>query len=135
MITHTLDGAYSDSGSQVLWEDRERVFLRGWRLDDNGIRHAVLIVLPAVGPPVPLKPRSSYGVRATKSVGHKFGVMRRAGSWIKAITLAQQQVMKSKVTNSPNSVGYSWILRRNNSASTSYRCLITSLFPELRLKS
>ena len=41
---------YSDSGSQVLWEDGERVFRRGWQLDDNGKR-AVLIVQPAAEHP------------------------------------------------------------------------------------
>src|SRR5215813_5036035 len=40
-----------DGGSQVLWEDDERVFRRGWRLDDNGKQHAVLIVLPAADHP------------------------------------------------------------------------------------
>src|SRR5215470_6475297 len=34
---------YSDDSSKILWEDGERVFRRGWRLDDNGKR-AVLIV-------------------------------------------------------------------------------------------
>jgi hypothetical protein len=30
-----------------LWEDGERVFRSGWRLDNDSIRHALLIVLPA----------------------------------------------------------------------------------------
>ena len=48
MVPHSLIGAYSDGDSQVLWEDGERVFHRGWQLDDNGKRRlAVLIVLPA----------------------------------------------------------------------------------------
>ena len=34
------------SGCQVLWEDGERVFCRGWRLGEDGSRSAVLIVLP-----------------------------------------------------------------------------------------
>ena len=51
MVPHSLNGAYSDSGSQILWEDGERVFRRGWRLDDNGQRRAVLIVLPAADHP------------------------------------------------------------------------------------
>jgi hypothetical protein len=45
MEPHSLTGAYSDGGSQVLSQDGERVFRRGWRLDDNGKR-AVLIALP-----------------------------------------------------------------------------------------
>jgi serine/threonine protein kinase len=51
MVPHPLDGAYSDNGSQILWEDGERVFRRGWRLDDNGQRRAVLLVVPAVEHP------------------------------------------------------------------------------------
>ena len=36
MVTHTLIGAYSDSSSQVSWEDGESVFRRSSRLDDTG---------------------------------------------------------------------------------------------------
>jgi nitrogen-specific signal transduction histidine kinase len=50
MVPHSLDGAYSESGSQILWEDGERIFRRGWRLDDNGKRLTMLIVQPAVEP-------------------------------------------------------------------------------------
>src|SRR5262249_59549952 len=50
MVPPSLNGAYSDGGSQVLWEDGERVFRRGWRLDDNGKR-AVLFVMPAADQP------------------------------------------------------------------------------------
>ena len=42
---------YSDGSSQVLWENGERVFSRGWRLDDNGNRLAVLLVAPAADHP------------------------------------------------------------------------------------
>src|SRR6516164_11738362 len=51
MEPHSLTGAYSDGGSQVLWEDGERVFRRGWRLDDDGKRSTVLTVLPAAEHP------------------------------------------------------------------------------------
>jgi PAS domain S-box-containing protein len=51
MVPQTGNGAYSDGGSQVLWEDGERVFRRGWRQDDNGRRRPVLIVLPAAEHP------------------------------------------------------------------------------------
>jgi PAS domain S-box-containing protein len=47
MVPHSLNVAYPDGGSQVLWEDGERVFRRGWRLDDEGKRCAVLLVAPA----------------------------------------------------------------------------------------
>jgi PAS domain S-box-containing protein len=46
----SLNDAYSDGGSQILWEDGEHVFRRGWRLGDNGKR-AVLMVLPAAENP------------------------------------------------------------------------------------
>src|SRR5262245_48528513 len=46
MMPHSLDG-----GSQVLWEDGERVFRRGWQLDNHGERRPVLIVLPATDHP------------------------------------------------------------------------------------
>ena len=47
MVQHSPIGAYADSGSHAEWEDGERVFSRGWRSDDDGIAHAVLIVRPA----------------------------------------------------------------------------------------
>jgi serine/threonine protein kinase len=49
-MPHSMQGTYSDEGSHVLWEDGERAFLRGWRLDDNGKR-AVLLVLPVSDQP------------------------------------------------------------------------------------
>src|SRR5262245_24167068 len=51
MVQHSLIGAYSDGGSQVLWQDGERTFRRGWRLDDDGTRRALLIVRPAAEHP------------------------------------------------------------------------------------
>src|SRR5215470_2449384 len=51
MVQQSLNIAYSDGSSQVLWEDGERVFSRGWRLDDNGNRIAVLLVAPATDDP------------------------------------------------------------------------------------
>src|SRR6516162_4746900 len=50
MVPHSVNGTYSDGSSQVLWEDGERVFRRGWGLDDNG-RRAVLLVMPAADQP------------------------------------------------------------------------------------
>jgi serine/threonine protein kinase len=40
-----------DGGSQVLWEDGERVFCRGWRVGNDGNRSAVLLVVPAAEHP------------------------------------------------------------------------------------
>ena len=42
-----------DDGFQVLWEDGDRVFCRGWRLGADGNRSAVLAVLPAAEHPAP----------------------------------------------------------------------------------
>jgi len=46
MMPHSLDG-----GSQVLRQDGECIFRRGWCLDGNDRQHAVLIVLPATDHP------------------------------------------------------------------------------------
>ncbi|RZN25589.1 AAA family ATPase [Bradyrhizobium sp. Leo121] len=51
MVQQSLNVAYSDGSSQALWEDGERVFSRGWRLDDNGNRVSVLLVAPAADHP------------------------------------------------------------------------------------
>src|ERR1700757_4339669 len=42
-----------DSSLRVLWEDDERVVCRGWRLDPDGQRMAVLAVWPAAEHPTP----------------------------------------------------------------------------------
>jgi hypothetical protein len=47
MMSYPLNGVNADGSGQVLWEDGERVFCRGWRLGDDGNRSAVLVVLPA----------------------------------------------------------------------------------------
>ena len=51
MVPHSLNVAYADSGSQILWRDSERIFHRGWRLDDDGKRRDVLIASPAANHP------------------------------------------------------------------------------------
>jgi len=51
MAPHSVIGAFSDGSSEVLWEDGERVFRRGWRLDDHSTRRRVLIALPAAEHP------------------------------------------------------------------------------------
>src|SRR5262249_61040362 len=45
------DKTVIESLSQVLWEDGERVFRRGWRPGDDGNQSAVLIVFPAADQP------------------------------------------------------------------------------------
>src|SRR5215467_8224276 len=51
MVPHSLNDGYSVGGSEIMWEDGERVFRRGWRQDDNDKQRAVLIVLPAAEHP------------------------------------------------------------------------------------
>jgi PAS domain S-box-containing protein len=46
-------GADAGSSLQVLWEDGERVFCKGWRDTADGERHAILAVLPAEQHPTP----------------------------------------------------------------------------------
>ncbi|HUO00248.1 MAG TPA: AAA family ATPase, partial [Bradyrhizobium sp.] len=51
MASVLKNSTYLNVSSQILWEDDERVFRRGWRLDDNGNRRSVLIALPAADLP------------------------------------------------------------------------------------
>jgi PAS domain S-box-containing protein len=46
-------GAKGDDGLQVLWDDGDRVVCRGWRLDADGNRGAVLAVLSTTEHPPP----------------------------------------------------------------------------------
>ena len=46
-------GAEEKDGLQVLWEDGERLFCRGWRANSEGGRDAVLAVLPSAERPLP----------------------------------------------------------------------------------
>jgi hypothetical protein len=55
MVQQSPNVAYSHGSSQVLWEDGERLFSRGWRLDDNGNRLAVLLVAAAADRPSRLR--------------------------------------------------------------------------------
>src|SRR3954463_3233757 len=55
MVQQSLNVTYSDGGSEVLWEDGERVFSRGWRQDDNGNRLPRLLFGPAARHPPPTR--------------------------------------------------------------------------------
>ena len=60
------------SDLQVLWEDEERVFCRGWRSDGDDGRRAALAVLPAGEPPDPAvvdRLVREYGLRDELDVG------------------------------------------------------------------
>jgi len=51
MAPQSQSRVYLESGSQVLWEDGERVFRRGWRMDEDGRHRPALFVLPAADHP------------------------------------------------------------------------------------
>ena len=51
MVPHSQNVAYSVDNSRVMWRDTERVFHRGWRLGDDGMRRSVLLVAPAAEHP------------------------------------------------------------------------------------
>src|SRR5262249_50307158 len=49
-MLHGVNGD-PDGGSQVLWEDGERIFCPGRRVGHDGNREAVLVVVPAAEHP------------------------------------------------------------------------------------
>ena len=49
--SHSTNGLHPDGSSPVLWEDGERIFRRGWQMDDNGKRRAALFAAPAADHP------------------------------------------------------------------------------------
>jgi serine/threonine protein kinase len=51
MVPQSLNVAYSDGDCPIVWKDSERIFRRGWRLDDGGKQRAVLLVAPAAEHP------------------------------------------------------------------------------------
>ena len=51
MVPSSWIGAGADSSLQVVWQDGERVFCRGWREGADGNRSAVLAVLPVTEHP------------------------------------------------------------------------------------
>jgi hypothetical protein len=52
-------GASREGDLQVLWEDGERMFCRGWRTGADGGHGRVLVVLPAAEHPS-LEPRTPH---------------------------------------------------------------------------
>jgi len=86
MAPHSQNVAYSDGGSQVLWEDGERAFRRGWRLDDEGKRRTVLRVAPAADQPS----RSSLDRLTRTSVRPPVLFCLRARGLVPAYAVARQ---------------------------------------------
>jgi hypothetical protein len=94
MVQQSLNVAYSDGSSQVLWEDGERVFSRGWRLDDNGNRLVVLLVAPAADHPSRTRLDRLIGayrdneVAAAHPLMRKLDAIKAAGGKVVEITLS-----------------------------------------------
>jgi hypothetical protein len=76
-LSQSADEGDQDSGCQVLWEDGERVFCRGWRLGQDGSRSAVLVVLPAAAHPSPCDRRAETGGDGPRVDGGGRGRLRR----------------------------------------------------------
>ena len=51
VVLNLMNDAYSDEGSQVLWEDGERIFTRARPLNGKGEHSAVVLVRPAADHP------------------------------------------------------------------------------------
>jgi PAS domain S-box-containing protein len=62
----SFEGLSPEGSSQILWDDGERVFCRGWRLSNEGSSNAVLLVLPIAEHPSALtveRLNHEYGLR------------------------------------------------------------------------
>ena len=71
-LSFQLD-ADSHSNLQVLWEDGERIFCRGWRTDGDGGRSSVLVVLSAEERPSP---------SSVERLAHEYGLRDELdGAW------------------------------------------------------
>jgi PAS domain S-box-containing protein len=77
-------GADGDSNFQVLWEDGDRVFCRGWRRDADGSRRVVLAVLPAAAHPAPA---------TLDRLAHEYGLKGELdGTWaVRPLALGQER--------------------------------------------
>jgi serine/threonine protein kinase len=77
-VSHISLSAFPDESDQggsrrVLWEDGERIFCRGWRLDEDGSWSAVLVVVPVAAHPL----RSSI-----EHLAHEHGLKEELdGAW------------------------------------------------------
>src|ERR1700746_1942739 len=86
-----------DSGFQVLFEDGERVLRGGWRMDDDGDRSAVLVVLPAAEHPSPSN---------LDRLGHEYGLKDQLdGAWaVRPLELARDGGRTMLVLEDPGGV-------------------------------
>jgi hypothetical protein len=73
MMSYPLNGVFADGSGQVLWEDGERVFCRGWRLGDDG--------KPERRAGCPARRRASLAVKP-RSRHHEYGLKDELdGAW------------------------------------------------------
>ena len=94
MLSSSWFGAGGDSGFQVLWEDGERVFCRGWRLSADGNRAAVLAVLPAAEHPPPA---------SLDRLAHEYGLKDELdGAWaVRPLELVRERGRSMLVLEDP----------------------------------
>ena len=97
-------GAEGDDGLQVLWEDGERVFCRGWRLDADGNRSAVLAVLPAAEHPPPA---------SLARLAHEYGLKDELdGAWaVRPLELGRERGRTMLVLEDPGGEPLERLLR------------------------
>ena len=93
-----------DNGYQVLWEDDERVFRRGWLLGEDGGRSPVLVVQPVAGRPSP---------SSLDRLIHEFGLKEVLdGAWaVRPLQIVRDagrtMLVLEKLTDSSRSTGCS----------------------------
>ncbi len=87
-------GAEADDGLQILWQDGERVFCRGWRLSSDGKRRAVLAVLPATEHPPPA---------SLARLAHEYGLKDELdGAWaVRPLELRRERGQTTLVLEDP----------------------------------
>jgi len=89
-------GAGWDSRLQVLWEDGERVFCRGWRDGGDVDSSAVLAVVPASDPPTP---------RSLDRLAHEYGLKDELdGAWaVRPLSLVRERGQTVLLLEDPDS--------------------------------
>jgi PAS domain S-box-containing protein len=84
MVPFSLKSAYTDGCLEILSRDGERALCRGWRLDDHGSRHSILVVVPATEYP------SSSNL---ERLAHEYGLNDKLdGAWaVRPLELARER--------------------------------------------
>src|SRR4029077_7401314 len=87
-------GTQIDDGLQVLWQDGERTFCRGWRLGADGNRTAVLAILPSAEHPLPA---------SLDRLAHEYGLKGELdGAWaVRPLELVRERSRTMLVLEDP----------------------------------